>query len=469
MVDFPVEEHGLALEMKYDPARQYFIRIAPSELEERDLPSVFINVFKRKKRVECQTLDLLKWNQKIVDSHHEVLSLSDRSIQELIDNVREDIAPLFKISEGIALLDMIASFAQLVTTQDYCRPEISSTLAIKAGRHPIQENMHAEKYVPNDAYATQQTRFQIITGSNMSGKSTYIRSIALMAVMAQIGSFVPASYASFPIFHQLFARVSMDDSIEANVSTFAAEMRETAFILRNIDKHSLVIIDELGRGTSTRDGLSIAIAIAEALVESRALVWFATHFRDLAKILAERNGVVSLHLAVDMSQADRMTMQYKVASGVVEEEHYGIALAKVVNLPPNVIRIAEEVSKKLQSNIEKRKKGSKTIALARRRKLILSLREQLMQAKEGNMQGKVLATWMKKLQDEFVIRMAAIDADVASATIEEDSADEQDERATIRGGSSSQGEIVQESMDWSPDQRYEMTGALQSETGEEVN
>ncbi len=135
----------------------------------------------------------------------------------------------------------------------------------------------------------------------MSGKSTYIRSVALMGVMAQVGSFVPAQYASFPIVHQLFARVSMDDSIEANISTFASEMRETAFILRsilpilqspvnaansrtrNIDNQSLAIIDELGRGTSTRDGLAIALSIAEALVESKALVFFATHFRELGE------------------------------------------------------------------------------------------------------------------------------------------------------------------------------------------
>jgi DNA mismatch repair protein MSH4 len=117
----------------------------------------------------------------------------------------------------------------------------------------------------------------------MSGKSTYIRSVALMAIMAQVGCFVPAQYACFPLIHQLFARVSMDDSIEGNVSTFACEMRETAFILRNIDRHSLAIVDELGRGTSTRDGLAIALSIVEALVQSKAFVWFATHFLDLGK------------------------------------------------------------------------------------------------------------------------------------------------------------------------------------------
>ena len=464
--------------MKYDTARQYYIRIAASELEDRNLPDVFINVFRKRNMIECQTLDLLKWNQKIVDSHHEVLQLSDRSIQGLIKKLRAEIAPLFRISDAIAVLDVTASFAQLVTTQDYCRPELTRTLAIKSGKHPIREKIYAEKYVPNDAYATRQSRFQIITGCNMSGKSTYIRSIALMAVMAQIGCFVPASYASFPIFHQLFARVSMDDSIEANVSTFAAEMRETAFILRNIDDRSMVIVDELGRGTSTRDGLSIAIAVAEALVESGAFVWFATHFRDLAKILAERSGVVNLHLSVDMSEVDRMKMLYKVANGAVQEEHYGLALAKVIDLPPNVLRVAEQVSKKLTSNMEKRKKNSKTIALARRRKLILSLREQLIQAYEGNMNGNVLATWLKKLQDEFVNRMAAIDADAASPADESEEDEAEEEESDLGTGvqtedrsksqdRASRTEDSRASMVWSPEQRFEMTGALQSEPGEE--
>lgn len=470
--------------MKYDTARQYYIRIAASELEDRNLPDVFINVFKKKNMIECQTLDLLKWNQKIMDSHDEVLNQSDRSIQDLIDDLRAEIAPLFKISDAIALLDVTASFAQLVTTQDYCRPELTPTLAIKSGRHPIREKIYEEKYVPNDAYSTRQSRFQIITGCNMSGKSTYIRSIALMAVMAQIGCFVPASYASFPIFHQLFARVSMDDSIEANVSTFAAEMRETAFILRSIDNRSMVIVDELGRGTSTRDGLSIAIAVAEALAESGAIVWFVTHFRDLAKILAERSGVVNLHLSVDMREADKMKMLYKVAAGAVQEEHYGLALAKVVDLPPDVLRVAEHVSQRLTSNIEKRKKNSNTIALARRRKLILSLREQLVQAHEGNMNGKVLATWLQKLQDEFVNRMASIDADAASAV--DDGSEEESETGTeVEADGAGTAEIQErdrstshdykegsrpdesgESMQSSPEQRFAMTGAVLSETGD---
>lgn len=407
--------------MKYETLRQYYIQIPASELEDRELPDVFIHRFRRKKFLECQTLDLKKLNLKILDAHNEVIKMSDGAVQDLIDDVREEIGPLFKACEAIALLDMLGSFAQLATTQDYCRPEITKTLAVKSGRHPIREKIHSQRYIPNDAYASHQSRFQIITGCNMSGKSTYIRSLALMAVMAQIGSFVPASYASFPIFRQLFARISMDDCIEANMSTFAAEMRETAFIIRHVDEQSMVIIDELGRGTSTRDGISIAIAIAEALVDSRALVWFVTHFRDLAIILGERNGVVNLHLAVELdTEKDRMTMLYRIATGYVQEKHYGLALARVMDLPADVLQVAEKVSKAIDMNAERRKRGSKAIAIARRRKLVLNLKEQLTHARDGNMKGKVLWTWLKNLQDEFVARMAAVNKEIEAAELEAD-------------------------------------------------
>lgn len=307
------------------------------------------------------------------------------------------------------MLDMIAAFAQLVTTQEYSKPEIIPTLAIKAGRHPVREKIQHDRYVPNDVYADPSSRFQIITGCNMSGKSTYIRSVALMVVMAQVGCFVPAQYASFPMTHSLFARVSTDDNIEANVSTFASEMRETAFILRNVEKRSLIIIDELGRGTSTTDGLAIAVAIAESLIESGAYVWFVTHFRDLPRILAERAGVVNLHLRVDVSaDASRMKMLYKIGDGYEEEKFYGLALARVVNLPEQVIGMATAVSKSLNERNEARKSNAKALAVARKRKVVLTLKEQLMHAKRGNMNPENLRKWLQKLQEEFLVRMSAI-------------------------------------------------------------
>ncbi|KAL9096094.1 MAG: hypothetical protein Q9165_001617 [Trypethelium subeluteriae] len=400
--------------------RGFYIRVPVSELEDRTLPAIFINVFRKKNKVECQTLDLMKMNQKITNSHAEVVLLCDRTVQDLIVELRSHLSILFKISEAISMLDMMAAFASVVTACDYVRPQVGRALALKGARHPIKENDSNVKFVSNDVYAMQQTRFQIVTGCNMSGKSTYIRSIALMSVMAQIGSFVPAEYAAFPIMYQLFARVSADDSIEANVSTFAAEMREMAFILHNIDRRSLAIVDELGRGTSSQDGMAIALAIAEALISSRAMVWFATHFRDLARILEERAGVINLHLQAEMTQENEMSMLYKLAQGAVQEQHYGVKMAKLMPLPPDVIGYAEIVATRLQEQINKRKRTSTAVLRERRRKLILNLKEHLLQAQSGHMEGEVLTSWLRELQREFVIRMTQIEKEAEEAKIEEE-------------------------------------------------
>lgn len=398
------------MELKYDTARSYYISLSALELEGA-LPDEFINAVKRRDRIECQTLDLVKLNQRISDSHHEVISMSDQAVQELLEKISEAVPRLFKISEAIATLDMLSAFAHLVTIQEYVRPEITDVLAIKSGRHPLHEKILKDKFVPNDTYASPQSRFQIITGCNMSGKSTYIRSIALMAIMAHIGCFVPADYASFPIIHQLFARAATVDEINASVSTFAAEMREISYILRNVDGRSLVIVDELGRGTSTTDGLAIAIAIAEALVDSHAFVWFATHFRDLARIMSERSGVVNLSLAVKLSyESSKMTMLYKVQEGHVQEKFYGLALAKVLPFPPQVLELAQTVSTHLGKLAEDRAVSSKALGTSRKRNLILQLREQLLQAHNGNINGQELQQWLKRLQDDFAMRMAALEA-----------------------------------------------------------
>ncbi|KAH8703415.1 putative DNA mismatch repair protein Msh4 [Talaromyces proteolyticus] len=411
------EQHNLALNLKFDNVRHYYISLCVVEID-GPLPEEFVNIFRKKDRIECQTLDLVKLNQRISDSHHEVINMSDQTIQELIDEICQDVSILFKVSEAIATLDMLVAFSHLVTIEDYIRPEFTNVLAIKSGRHPIHEKIHKDKFVPNDTYAAQQSRFQIVTGCNMSGKSTYIRSIALMAIMAHIGSFVPADYASFPIIHQLFARAATVDELNASVSTFAAEMREMSFILQNIDPRSLVIVDELGRGTSTTDGLAIAIAIAEALVDSHALVWFATHFRDLAHILAGRTGVVNLHLAVQISEARKMTMLFKVQEGHVQEKFYGLALARVLPFPPQVLEIAQNVSEYLTTNAERRASSSKALATARKRKLVLLLREQLLQAYHGNIDGEDLRGWLQRLQEEFAMKMAAIEADLGQVPVE---------------------------------------------------
>ncbi|KAI8952097.1 muts domain V [Xylaria longipes] len=408
-VDELSKEHELVVDVKFDNRRKFWLRLEQNTIEDRQLPDVFINKVAKNRWIECQTLILVQLNNRITDSHNEAVMLSDNVIQQLLDDIRECVPDLFRVCEGIALLDMVTSFAQSATTRDYVRAEVSDTLALKGARHPICERVNPEQFVPNDAYANEQHRFQIITGCNMSGKSTYIRMVALMQIMAQIGSFVPAQYAVFPIIQQLFVRMSTDDNIEANMSTFSLEMREMAFILRNINNKSLAIIDELGRGTSSRDGLAIALSISEALIQSGSTVWFATHFEELTRILGNRPGVLNLHLETDISLPSedqaRMTMLYKIKSGPVQDKNYGLNLARVMGFPESFIEVAQEVSQTLTESIEQKKDASESRQLLRQRKMILNLSSVLTQLMESDMDDAAMGSYLRHLQDEFVLQM----------------------------------------------------------------
>ncbi|RYO83947.1 hypothetical protein DL766_000988 [Monosporascus sp. MC13-8B] len=408
------KEYEITAEVKFDSLRQFWLRLRRSDFEDRALPDLLINVVQKGVWIECQTLILVQLNNRITDSHIEAVMLSDKVIQELMDGIRAHVPNLFRVCEGIALLDMIVSFGQLATTRDYVRPEIGTTLALKAARHPICERVCPEalaelsddadlpqlnpgRFVPNDAFANEQHRFQIITGCNMSGKSTYMRMISLLQVMAQVGCFVPAEYAAFPIIQHL-----------------------------NINEKSLAIIDELGRGTSTRDGLAIALAISEALIQSNALIWFATHFQELAKVLGCRPGVLNLHLSTEITDRDvdipTMTMLYKISSGAVQERHYGLDLARAIGFPAQFIETAEKVSKALEEQIERKKADSHSRRLGRRRKLILNLHETLTQLRDSDMDDDALGSYMRRLQSEFVARMDEIERDarpVEAESIEE--------------------------------------------------
>ncbi|KAK1488841.1 MutS domain V [Colletotrichum abscissum] len=421
-------EHSIEAILRFDNGRKYSLRMRAVDFEDRAIPAVLVNRTMRGRYIECLTMHLKKLNQRITDSVAEVVMLSDKVIQDLIDSIRTQLQPLYRVCDSIALLDMIASFAQASSTFDWRRPEISDTLALKAARHPIMDKTLKGGFVPNDYYATEEHRFQIVTGCNMSGKSTYIKSISLLQIMAQIGCFVPAEYASFPIVHNIFARVTTNDNIESNMSSFSLEMREMAFILRyvvltqevpvltcpsNVTHKSIVIIDELGRATSTRDGLAIAIAIAEALIQSRAIVWFATHFTELADVLADRPGVLNLRLVTQVSTTDnnvpKLTMMYKVESGKTEELLYGITLAKAMAFPKRFLEVAEEVAISLHQRREQNKQSSQARKMLNRRKLILNLHEQLKQVKSSAMDDSSMRSYLIRLREEFVLRMEAIE------------------------------------------------------------
>ncbi|KAI9158089.1 MutS 4 [Paramyrothecium foliicola] len=405
--------HGVALSLKYDNGRKYWFRIAAGDTEESALPHIFINVVRKKGKIECQTLDLVKLNARLSDTYNEVVIRSDAVIQQLLKDLRQRAPDLFRVSESVALVDMISAFAQLATIRDYTRPQLTGTLALQAARHPILDKTLSGQFVPNDYYSSEQYRFHIVTGCNMSGKSTYIRAAALLQIMAQIGSFVPAEYASFAIVHNIFARVSLDDNLEANMSSFSVEMREMAFLLRNVDKKSIAIIDELGRGTSTRDGLAIAIAMSEALIQSKASVWFATHFLDLARVLSDRPGVLNLHLAAKSSLSSnglpQLTMLYKATSGSLDdEEHYGITLAMAMGMPASFIQKATEISDALRARRKANEQSSESRKLLARRKLVLSLYNALQQARDSGSR-EALPGYLKRLQEEFITQMEEVD------------------------------------------------------------
>ncbi|TYJ58645.1 hypothetical protein B9479_000481 [Cryptococcus floricola] len=316
--------------------------------------------------------------------------------------------------KNVAVLDLVAGFAFHANGHNCIRPEFKDTLAIHSGRHPILDRtLGTGECVPNHVYASKgSANFQIIQGPNMSGKSTYLRQIGILTVQAMVGCFVPAEYACFPLPDALLSRLSNDDSMEKCLSTFAAEMATSAMILGLATPRTLVLIDELGRGTSSLEGMGISHAIAEALITRKTLVFFATHYHDLTVILGNLPGVVKLHLKVqhdaskETSSEFASTFSYKVAEGAAPLSHYGLETAKLASLPESVIERATEVAKKLSALEEQGRQSSLSNLIVHRRKVLwerehLKLRAKLKQvASTSRLDNASLAGFLQDLQKQ---------------------------------------------------------------------
>ncbi|CAO3593979.1 unnamed protein product [Absidia cylindrospora] len=343
----------LNLKLQFDNERKFYLTL-PADQSDMNLPSIFINVAKKKKIITFTSLELLQKNSRVEEALTEIYMMSDRSVGEILQRFQSGIHIFYKVSESISLLDLLLSFATGCTLSEKTRPEFTGTLAIKSGRHPVLETIATIDTIPNDTFASLSSTFQFVTGPNMSGKSTYIKQIALLSIMAQTGSFVPAEYASFKIVNQILTRLANDTNF--STSYFMAEMQEMAYILQHVTNASLVIIDELGRGRCLAFGfLSIATAISEELIQSKAQCFFATHLLEMASNLEMHPSVVNLQLSIETHLvSSTISFPYTVKDGMSTTRHYGILAAQYMGLPKSILDHATSVAEKLdQMNVSK--------------------------------------------------------------------------------------------------------------------
>ncbi|GAA5967803.1 hypothetical protein JCM11641_005769 [Rhodosporidiobolus odoratus] len=420
LLDVLKEKHGIeTLQLVQTAASGFVLQCTAEEWEEKKEEGVaraFINITKKNKKMEMSTLDLKKRNARILESEQEILLMSDEILDEMFDEIRGSIACLYRCSEALAMLDMLTAFADIAGKNEYVRPEWTDTLAIKAGRHPLHEQfrMADGSFVPNDTYASDAASFQLVFGPNMSGKSTLLRQTALLHIMGQIGCFVPALYASFRPISALLTRLSNDDNIESSLSTFASEMTTMSMILAHLEaqeeRPGLVLVDELGRGTSPEEGVGIAHAVAEVIIKSKAFCFFATHFKELSTSLDRYPNVVSLHLEtkIDRSQPDySMTFHHRLVDGTTPLTHYGLELAKVAKLPSAVLSKAHLVSATLESLAQDGMDRSVSSKVARRRRELLGLKTTLVELSTSRItDADTLLGIMKQLQEGTVQMLA---------------------------------------------------------------
>ncbi|KAK7055436.1 muts 4 [Favolaschia claudopus] len=386
--------HGLPLSLVYQETGFAF-SLKKSDVE-GELPKGFINPTFKKGKFTFSSMDLQKMNARMKDALDETLILSEKIIQDLVAEILADVGALYKASEAVALLDMLWSFAHT----SIIRPEFTGTLAIKSGRHPILETMKsAGTLVPNDVYCDDSSSFQIVQGPN-----TYLRQVGLLTVLAMCGCFVPAEYASFRNHDALLTRLSNDDDMEKSLSTFASEMATSAMILGLATPRSLVLIDELGRGTSPREGVGISHAIAEGLIALKSFVFFATHFNELTTTLSRQPSVINLHLSVQRSSRSGanfgLTFQYKIVDGAPQDSsHYGLELALLADLPQDVLVEGKRVAKRLAALHARNEEKSESSKIAARRKALLRLRTQLTQALDHSaLPDEELLTYVGRFQ-----------------------------------------------------------------------
>ena len=338
------------LKVGYNRVFGYYIEVSKGQLDQ--VPAHYIRKQTLTTGERYITEELKKVESDILGANDKILALENAVFAEVRDFIGTRLEEIQAAAASVAAVDVLCSYAQVSIENGYVKPEITldNVIEIRDGRHPVVEKVLTDHpFTPNDAYLdTGNNRLMIITGPNMSGKSTFMRQTAIIVLMAQIGCFVPAAYAKIGVVDKIFTRVGASDDLTSGQSTFMVEMSEVADILKNATKKSLVILDEIGRGTSTFDGISIAKAVAEYIsgknIGCRTL--FATHYHELISMEKEYEGIRNFSVAA-VKRGDELRFLHKICEGGTDDS-YGIEVAKLAGLPQKVINRAKEELKELE-------------------------------------------------------------------------------------------------------------------------
>jgi len=345
-----IERTGInSLKIGFNQIFGYYIEITKANLNL--VPSDYIRKQTLVNSERFLNEALKDFEEKILSADAKISKIEKNLVAQIQEKILSDIFSLTESISNLSTIDSIYSLTQVALRNGYTMPKISNTevINIKDGKHPLVENLLNQEFIPNDTLLDcKSNHMLIITGPNMSGKSTYIRQVALLVIMAQIGSYIPASSANIGVVDKIFTRIGSHDDITKGQSTFMVEMTETAYILNNISKKSLVILDEIGRGTSTFDGLSLAWAIAEYLTKLKIRSLFATHFHELTTLSQEYEGAKNYNVAVKEWE-DEIVFLHKIIPGSTDDS-YGIYVGKIAGIPKEVISRAKRILTQLELN-----------------------------------------------------------------------------------------------------------------------
>ncbi len=338
-----------SLRVRFNRVFGYYIEVTKSKLDA--VPDDYIRKQTLVGAERFITPELKEYEEKILNAEERIVQIETRLFEDLHERVAREAARIRTTAEAISILDVAAGLAETATQMNYTKPRIheSFELEIREGRHPVIEAAASEPFVPNDLVLDEENFLIILTGPNMGGKSTYLRQTALIVLLAQMGSFVPASEAKLPIVDRIFTRVGASDNLFRGRSTFMVEMQETAHILNHATRRSLILLDEIGRGTATYDGLSLAWAVAEHVATEprlRAKTIFATHYHELTDLASEVPGVANYHVSAREWQEDIVFLRKVVEGG--SDRSYGIQVGRLAGLPPGLIGRAQEILANLE-------------------------------------------------------------------------------------------------------------------------